>query len=346
MRTFKRRKPLLYLINTQTDPAINHAIEEYFLKETDEEIISLWQHDKTVLLGRNQDVYTEVDVDFCKENGLNIVRRLSGGGTIYCDVNNMQYSFIGQHEDKSTQELFEQYAEPIVQALRKIGIDAAFTGRNDIVVDGKKISGNAQYRYKHRILHHGTLLFDIDTKMLQGAIRTREEKYKGKGVPSVVSRIGTLSQMTDMDIHAFMDYIIGELKEYVGTDKVIEVDDALLTKVEPYITRFRDSNWNFGHKAEQAVQTVIKHPFGLMDYRLTFEEGKIYQACICGDYFSEADCKELEKELVGCLMDEESLKERLKEIPVSKYISGMEKEQLIQDLMEGRNCYEEKTRLD
>lgn len=331
---------MFYLINTNTDPAINHAIEEYFLKETDHALISLWQHDRTILFGRNQDAYTEVNLDFAKENNLHVVRRLSGGGTIYCDVNNMQYSFIGKHHDKSTQELFEKYAEPIVGALQKLGIPAEFTGRNDIVVEGKKISGNAQYRYKDRILHHGTLLFDIDTAMLSGAIRPREEKFRGKGVKSVAARIGTLSSMVDMSIDAFMEYMIEELKAYVGAEHVITVDDALLEKVAPYVDRFRDPAWNLGDNATSTEQTVIKHPFGLMDYRISVEDDTIYQACICGDYFSEADCKELEQHLKGCGMNLACLEERLKETDVSKYISGMDKDQFINDLLSGRTCNE------
>lgn len=329
---------MIYLINKNVDPAINHGIEEYFMKETNEDVFSLWQNDRTVLLGKNQDAYAEMDIDYAKANDLKVVRRLSGGGTIYCDLGNMQYSFITNDDRKVLgTDSFAKFAEPIVEALRSLDMDAEFTGRNDIVLEGCKISGNAQYRYKDRIIHHGTLLYSSDKETLSNVLYSRPIKFQNKAVKSVSARVGEIKVFVDMDIESFMDYIIQAIIDHYGIEKVVNYDDLsdeVKARIDYYAERFRDEEWNLGKNLDETHHSFsIKHSYGLVEYKLRCKEGIIDSLYILGDYFEDEDVEILAKALIGTKLDEASLEARLKDFDISSYVKGMDQETLIKDLI-------------
>ena len=175
----------------------------------------VWQNVPTILIGRNQDALCEYDADYVREKGIRVVRRLSGGGAIYCDLRNLQYSLIAPFRSGGEEENpFLKFASPVVGALKRLGIDAEFTGRNDITVEGKKVSGNAQFRFENRVLHHGTLLFDVDMEAISKALRPNPIKLVNKQIQSVASRIGTLSEYVRMDVRAFMEYLKGHFMKH------------------------------------------------------------------------------------------------------------------------------------
>jgi len=181
---------MIRIVNDHTDPRINLAVEEYALNYLDprEEYVILWQNEPTVVVGRNQNTVAEVNAPFIKERGIHVVRRLSGGGAVYHDFGNLNFTFIVDAQKEMVSN-FEYFTRPVIQALASLGVEAEFSGRNDITIDGKKFSGNAQYWSKNRLLHHGTILFNSQLDVVQEALNVSADKLQSKGVKSVRSRV-------------------------------------------------------------------------------------------------------------------------------------------------------------
>lgn len=322
---------MIVIENKSNNPAYNHAVEEYFL-DKGEDVFILWQNEPTVLVGRNQNVYKEVDVDYCNKNGIHIVRRLSGGGTIYTDLENMQYSFITKEVEGNS---FSHFAQPILKALKKIGIDAEFTGRNDMVVDGKKFSGNAQYHQGNRVLHHGTILFSIDTYHLQKALTPNKKKFEGKNIDSVQSRVGLLSEYTDFTITEFMDYLENALCESYGITERVDPSFAEEEILKIQKERFESKEWNFGQNPKFKINTSVRHPFGLVDYGINVKKGKIDGIRFTGDFFGRKPIEDLEEHLKETLFEESEMRKKLSEIQIDDYIQGATVDDLVNDLCYG-----------
>lgn len=181
---------MIRIINEHRDPRINLAVEEYALNYLDpnEEYVILWQNEPTVVVGRNQNTVAEVNGPFIKERGIHVVRRLSGGGAVYHDLGNLNFTFIVDAQKERVSN-FEYFTRPVIEALASFGVKAEFSGRNDITIDGKKFSGNAQYWSKNRLLHHGTILFNSDLDVVGQALNVQADKLQSKGVKSVRSRV-------------------------------------------------------------------------------------------------------------------------------------------------------------
>lgn len=329
---------MIYLINDNTDPAINFGIEEYFMKDTDHDLYSLWQNTPSVLLGKNQDAYAELDIDYARKNNVDIVRRKSGGGTIYCDLGNMQYSFVTQDDRNVTgRESFKVFARPIVEALKNLGLDAEFTGRNDILLGGDKVSGNAQYRYKGRTVHHGTLLYATDKDSISKLLYSRPIKFQNKSVKSVSSRVGQIKDQIDMDIGDFMDYISSYVVDYYKIEDVISLEDLgkeARDKISLYSKQFRDDGWNIGQDYSKNHHSFsIKYAYGLVEYKLRLKDGIIDSLYILGDYFEDEDVEELANRLIGTEFNKEDLGKALEACNVSNYIKGMDNDTLVTDLI-------------
>lgn len=330
---------MIYIDNPNLDPSYNHAIEEYFLKETDDAVFMLWQNDKTVLLGRHQSMELEVDIPFCSRHHINIVRRRSGGGAIYCDQHNMQYSFISTMESGNIH--FSEFAKPVVHALQKLGLHAEFTGRNDILLEGKKISGNAQYRYKNRILHHGSILFDVDLAMLQGSLRSRRIKFTGKSVQSVISRVGLIKDYITMPLGQFMQYICSEIVAYHHITEQRGLTLPEQSKIETLTGCFPklvapDPTGTSPHATTPNICTYsIKHPFGLVEYSLILEDNLMEEFNITGDFFAYQEMNPfLDRFKKVAINQIDSMA-----TDVDKYIIGMDKQTFLRDfqkLLESR----------
>ena len=327
---------MLLIENPSTDPAYNHALEEYLLRNVREDVFMVWQNVPTILIGRNQDARCEYDADYAEEKGIRVVRRLSGGGTIYCDLKNLQYTLIAPFRDEG-ENPFLKFAAPVVDALRQLGIDAEFTGRNDITVEGKKVSGNAQFRFENRVLHHGTLLFDVDREAISKALRPNPIKLVNKQIQSVASRIGTLSEYVRMDVRAFMEYLKGHFMKHYGIRETYvlredELREVLWIKRE----RFDSPSWNLGVRYRFTHSYDVHHPFGMIGYRLDVDAGVIRHAEILGDFFGDRDVFELAQRLKGNALEHGALIRCLEGVRAGDYIHGMENEVLIGDMMAAR----------
>lgn len=321
---------MILVENKSKNPAYNHALEEYLLS-TGEDVFILWQNEPTVLVGRNQNVYKEVDIEYCNDKGIHIVRRLSGGGTIYTDLENMQYTFITREQEGDS---FKYFAAPIINALKKLNINAEFTGRNDMVIDGRKFSGNAQYHQGNRVLHHGTILFSVDMYNLQNCLTPNKKKFEGKNVSSVKSRVGFLKEYTDKTIQEFMDVLEEEICKEYGIIERYDPKDIEEQVLKIQKERFESKEWNFGQNPKFSVDIIEKHPFGLVEYGINVSKGRIKEIKINGDFFGRKNISGLEDLLRGQLFEIKEITNVLSQIDINDYIEGAQKEDIINDLFQ------------
>ncbi|MBQ1848112.1 MAG: lipoate--protein ligase [Clostridia bacterium] len=309
-------------VNDRTDPYFNLASEEYLLLNESEPVFMLWQNEKSVIIGRNQNAYAEINRDFVDEKGIAVVRRLTGGGAVFHDLGNINYTFITEKGDAGALD-FARFCAPVISALTALGVPAELSGRNDMTADGRKFSGNAQCVFNQRVLHHGTILFSADMSYLSGALNADPEKMKSKGIKSVRSRVCNL-------IEYLPGYTAEKLKNYLENSV-----NAEKTSFSPEQTagieklsreKYSTWEWNYGRSKEYENKAKERFPFGSVEVCYTAENGRIADVRISGDYFSARPVNELESSLFGCRLIKEELSERLSD--VGEYISGAEPDQI------------------
>nr|WP_103895705.1 lipoate--protein ligase [Caloramator fervidus] len=321
---------MLYIYNKSLNPYFNLALEEYFLTKSKDEFFIIWRNDNCIVVGKNQNTLSEINIDFVKKNDISVVRRLTGGGAVFHDKGNINFTFIKNINDVNIS--FQEFLEPIVEFLKSLGVEAKISGRNDIVVDEKKISGNAQTIKNGRMLHHGTLLFSANLKNVSEALKVSKEKYESKGVKSVESRVTNIKSYlkNDMTVEEFMDelyrYIKNntDIKEYILTQEDIKnIDELVRNKYSTY-------EWNFGNSPKFNYKNSKKFNSGIVEVYLKIEKGKIDEIKIYGDFFNVADISDIENALKGCKYEIGDIKKALKEFDFNKYFIGISLDEFCQ----------------
>lgn len=281
-----------------TDPYFCLAAEEYLLKNFSEDIFMLWQSEKAVVVGKHQNLLAEINYQFVRENNIALCRRISGGGTVFHDSGNVNFSFI--KNVKSPAEIsFKMFTAPVVEALAKLGITATTSGRNDLLIDGLKISGNAEHVYKNRVLHHGTLLFNSDLKNLGQAIKVTPGKYESKAVQSNRSPVVNILQFlkTPMTTREFIQFLLDVQLEN-SDNQFYDLSENDLQAVEKLAyEKFRTWDWNFGYSPKYSFKNEVEIDGKSLNVELLVEHGMIVQASIAGDYFSEVQTESIQKNL-------------------------------------------------
>ncbi len=316
-----------YIISENTDAYFNLASEEYLLKHTDEDIFYLWRNDNAIIVGTNQNTLSEINVEYVKEKEIKVVRRLTGGGAVYHDLGNINYTFI-ENSKKSFND-FRGFCEPITKALNELGVKAEFSGRNDMTIDGKKFSGTAQCKYKNRVMHHGTLLFSSKKSDISGALKPRDIKFTGKSVKSVASRITNISEHLEspMDVLEFRDRI---MRSVAGGLDNITVFDAI---EEEKIKKLREEKystweWNYGQSPKFSMTKEGRFTGGTLEVTLDVQKGCIENIRIYGDFFGTGNIHELEEKLIGVKHQEQNVLDALKEITLSDYMVNVQDEEI------------------
>ncbi|MHB9941433.1 lipoate--protein ligase [Clostridium sporogenes] len=325
---------MINIINNYNNPYFNLALEEYFLKYKDlqDDILILWQNEPVIVIGKNQNTYEELNFQYMDSNNIKVVRRLSGGGAVYHDLGNLNFTIIENNSSIHKND-FSFFALPVISCLSKLGIKASFSGRNDILINNKKFSGNAQYFYKDKLLHHGTLLFISDLTVLSKALNVKKDKFKSKGIKSVESRVTNISDHIDLNIplKEFKDMLIKSIFEdkkkvenYVLTDDDIEKVNELVKN------KYNTWEWNFGKSPKFNYKREMRFNSGTVAIMMNVVEGIIKNFKIYGDFFEENPVEELEKLFINKRFEIVELKDMLKKINISNYILNLNNKDFIQ----------------
>lgn len=326
---------MLYINNKSNDPYFNMALDEYVVKHLNpsNDYFYFYQNRPSVIIGRNQNAIEEVNLEYVKNNDIIVVRRMSGGGAVYHDMGNINFSFVVDYRKEDFNSI-ERFAKAIVKALGKLGINAEFSGRNDITIDGKKFSGNAQYVTKNRILHHGTLLFDSDLSVLSKALNVKPEKIKSKGIKSVKSRVTnikdylpdknvTVSQFKEMLLKFVFEVEGKELQEYNLTPKDIEQIMDLRNK------KYSTWEWNVGSSPEFDLIRSARFNGGEVQVHMNVKDGIISDIKFYGDFMSIRDVSEVEEKLRGQRFKQEDIKDVISKIDVKEYFGFISLEEIL-----------------
>ncbi|REK71412.1 lipoate--protein ligase [Paenibacillus paeoniae] len=324
--------------NGITDPALNLALEEYILRSlpNEDDYLLFYMNEPSIIIGKNQNTVEEINAEYVKENNLHVVRRLSGGGAVYHDLGNLNFSFI-MKDDGGSFHNFKKFTEPVVNALRKLGVEAELTGRNDLQVGERKISGNAQFHTKGKMFSHGTLLFDSEIENVVSALKVNAEKYVSKSTKSIRSRVANISEfLTEpMTTEQFRHKLLQSLFEGSEEIPVYELTEQDWDRVRKLADeRYRSWEWNYGRSPSFNVQQRKRiEGVGTFDVRLQVEEGIITEAAIYGDYFGRGDSTEVSERLAGIRYDAAALHELTDSLDLPYYFGAITKEQWMELLL-------------
>ncbi len=288
-----------------TDPQFNIASEEYLLKHTDGFYIYLWRNAPAVIIGNNQNTLLEVNLGFANQKGVKVVRRLTGGGAVYHDLNNVCYTVIAPFN--AEQNNYIAFTKPVIEFLNSLGVNAEFSGRNDICVDGKKISGNAQVVYKDRIMHHGTLLFDTDLSVLDGVLIPNKLKTQSKGIKSNRARVTNIRKHLPQDItceqfyNRLCEHMCNNMPTYAFTEQDITTINALVKE------KYSTYEWNVGKSPVGSNRFDGRFSFGTLTLTFDLKDGLIANAQLFGDFFGGDGLNEFIAKLNGTKFTKEDV---------------------------------------
>jgi len=327
---------MLYVDNKGiNDPQMNLAIEEYILRNLDinESYLLFYVNGPSIIIGRNQNTIEEINTEYVETNDIKVVRRMSGGGAVYHDLGNLNYSFITKDEGNSIQDNFKKFTKPVIDALRKLGANAELMGRNDIEIDGRKVSGTAQFATGGRMYTHGTLMLNSNLDNVTKALKPKKEKIESKGVKSVRARVGNISEFIDrqMTIEEFKQFILenvfeaegSEIKEYVLTDEDWKNIEQLSK------SKYQTWEWNYGKSPRSNIQNSKRFPIGTIDVRLQVDKGIIQNVKIYGDFFGWGDVADIETKLKNVRYDKSALQDALKDVDIKYYFGNIEMEDFL-----------------
>lgn len=325
-----------YIESPWTDPYYNLALEEYVFEQLDrsQDWLILWQNHNTIVIGKYQNTIEEINAEYVAEQNISVARRLSGGGAVYHDRGNLNYTLIVD-QDETFDFNFRYFVLPVTEALKSFGIEAEFSGRNDVTIGGRKFSGNSQYIKKQRILHHGCIMLDSNLNHVEQALRVKDIKVESKSTKSVRSRVTTINEHAEAPIamEAFKEELKGQVAEGTVLEayELTEEDFAAVEKLrnEKYITW----EWNYGFSPAYTARRAKKFPGGVVEAHINVEKGEIRDLKFFGDFFGNGDIGELEAALRGQLLNE-GLLEVLEHLNINEYMNGIGPADLYQLLTE------------
>lgn len=327
---------LSYLDLTTTDPSYNLAMEQYVFDclPRDRMYFMLWQNDNAIIVGKYQNTLSEINLEAVERRGIRVVRRLSGGGAVYHDMGNLNFTFITDAASGTALDM-KLFCQPVVRTLAALGVHAEVNGRNDITIDGKKFSGNSQYLRQGRVMHHGTIMFNSDLSVVSEALQVDPTKFQTKGVRSVRNRVTNVADHLDrpVSLPEFRRILLENiLRENPGQPYPLTPKDlAAVEKLRE--ERYAAWDWNYG---QSPACTVLRRRrvegCGLVEAYISVDSGLISAIAFRGDFFSAVEPEELVPRFVGRTPDQAGFAAALEGVDVSRYFAGLQNDQLIEIL--------------
>lgn len=311
------------------DPAFNLALEESLfqsLSPDSQSLFLLWQNGPSVIVGRHQNTAEELSTDFAKTHNIAVVRRMTGGGAVYHDHGNLNFSFL-EYRDTMGPINFQEYLKPIQAALAELGLDVQFSSRNDLEVQGKKISGSAQVRRGHKVLHHGTLLINVNTDVLSQVLTGSPEKYKSKGIASMRARVGNLADFWPQG--TTMDELYQCLMRHCA-QQVIDLPPEYAIQAQTLAdAKYRTWAWNYGHAPAFTHSFAARFPWGKLECRLHVRKGIIQHCALSGDFFAQRDVQELESLFINCAHRKDAILTAITNAHMPSYFAGCSQAEVV-----------------
>lgn len=325
------------VINPSTNPYFNVALDSWLVREAppDHDYVMLWQNRPAVIIGRFQNTHEEVNVDYAEAHDVAIVRRMSGGGAVYHDLGNLNFSMVVSTENRPFND-YPAFTQPVIETLAHYGVKAELTGRNDVTLEGQKFSGNAQYRTPTRLLHHGTILFDEDLDTVPRVLNVRQDKIESKGIKSVRSRVTNVkpylpTEVAFDDFRATLIHYIGQHNGGLHGELVLTPDQ--IARVDTLVAeRFGQWDWNFGQSPPFNYRGRERFARGDLEVRVAVTRGRIEAITIYGDFLGDHDIDPLIVALTGVEYSRSALTAALAPVSVERYLGGITQEDLLKVL--------------
>ena len=330
---------MIYYISKTHDTAFNIALEEYCFKQLkdEDEIFLLWINEPSIIVGKYQNTIEEINTEYTREKGIHVIRRISGGGAVYHDLNNLNYTIISNRDKGQEGFNFKEFSKPIIETLAELGVKAEFTGRNDLEIDGQKFCGNAQAYIKDRVMHHGCLLFNVDFSALGNALKVSKDKIESKGVKSVRSRVTNILPhlKTPITVEEFGDKIMEYMKKQYPDMKEYVFSKEELDYIAKRAEVKRSWEWNYGESPEFNITREKRFKNGKIQIFATVENSRIKNIKFYGDFFGKnEDLNEIENLLKNVKYTVEDVKKKLESIDIGEYFSKFTVDEIVEVIVE------------
>ena len=318
-----------YLVNNCTDACRNMAFDEFVLENLplDEPVFYLWRNAPSVIIGLNQSAYAEVNLPYLESKGIALARRVTGGGAVYHDLQNLNYTIVGKSRDLNAD--YPDYLHFVVNALRELGVPAELSGRNDIMVDGRKCSGYAKRVWKDRLMVHGTLMFDVDLETLREVLSVPGSKMAASGIASVRSKVANLREYLPRfsDVLALKDALHGIL---AGADIEVTLDSGQQEAIDRMADeKFRTWDWIYGKSPEAQFRSSRKFACGTVELSWSVRHGLLEDVRFGGDFLGNLPAEGLAARLNGIRFERDSILSALSQVRVSDYFDGLEAKDIL-----------------
>lgn len=295
----------------------------------------LWRNTSSVIVGKNQNTLSEINYEYVKTNNIPVIRRLSGGGAVFHDLGNINFTFIST--DKSGSHIdFQRFTAPILEVLNSLGVKAEFSGRNDLTIEGKKFSGNAQYYYKNRVLHHGTLLFSSNVADISAALKVKSSKFEDKAVKSVASRVTNISShlKSKITIEEFLQLIMKHIMDSNEGENLYELTNVDIENISSLKKNKYDTwEWNYGSSPDYSFTNEKRYAGGTVEFALKVEKGLIKSIKFSGDFFGKRDVNDIETALTGIPHSEANIRQALQAYDLTSYFYNISLEEIMTGLL-------------
>ena len=320
-----------YIRNNSTDAYFNMAFDEYALEQLplDEPLFYLWQNRSAVIIGLNQNAYAEVDIDYLCQHDIALARRITGGGAVYHDLGNLNYTIVGRSSD--IERDYPEYTRYMLHALQALGVQAELSGRNDILVDGRKVSGYAKRVYKDRLMVHGTLMYDVDIDKLTRVLTPPTEKFLTKGIASVKSRVANLRDYLPgiTTVGALSLALEQHLSRQYQDEEYLLTEEQLTEIRSIAASKFATTDWIYGRAPGSTVTYARRLPCGNVEVHLNIKKGHIESCRIGGDFIGNSPVTTIEDLLKGCLYERAALQQRLQGFYIQDHLDNTTAEAFI-----------------